>query len=190
VPTEERDRIAENVVSNLNALSGRFIELWKELEVSLRKAVSDGDSSARTRPVISILNELYSSGLIENDQFSEGGELNHFRNRLLHDANASIGEQDLAANIARLSSLIRAIRGSWKDEIMNAIQALGGKATLSEIYSYIEKNTHRSLPESWQANIRNALQTHSSDTNSYQGRQDTFRRLDRGLWGLREIDES
>jgi len=113
-------------------------------------------------------------------------ELNLFRNRLLHEASASFSEHEISTNIIRLENYIRAIRRSWKDEIVNALQAFGGKATLGEIYAYIESNTNRKLPETWHATVRYTLQIHSSDTESYKGGEDIFQRLDKGYWGLRD----
>lgn len=78
---------------------------------------------------------------------------------------------------------------SWKDELVAALVALGGEATLSQIYYYIKSTTSRILPESWEATIRRTLQTYSSDTETYSGGEDLFEHLGRGIWGLREIDE-
>jgi hypothetical protein len=187
VPTEEKDQIAENAASNINALYGTFIQLWKGLESAMIKAGINTGSPFSTRPksVGSMLQEFYSNKLIDDDQYDEGRELNHFRNKLLHEASSSFNEQDISANIVRLENYIRSIRNNWVDEIVDALQTLGGKATLSEIYAHIEINTRRKLPENWQSTVRYTLQIHSSDTQSYKGGEDIFQHLDKGCWGLR-----
>jgi Apea-like HEPN len=185
VPIEDKDQVAENVAGNINALYGSFIQLWKGLEATLIKAGIDTNSSARPKSVGSMLQELHVKGLIDDEQFNEGRELNQFRNRLLHEASTSFNEQEISTNITRLETYIRSIRQSWKDEIVDALQALGGQAPLSSIYDHIENNTHRKLAETWQATVRYTLQIHSSDTESYKGGEDIFQRLDKGYWGLR-----
>ena len=77
---------------------------------------------------------------------------------------------------------------SWKDEITSALESLGGEAHLSEIYKYIENTTSRKLAKTWKATIRYTLQIHSSDTESFRGGEDLFRRIGRGYWGLRSND--
>ena len=77
---------------------------------------------------------------------------------------------------------------SWKDEIVSTLDALGGEAHLSEIYEHIESTTLRKLARTWKATIRYTLQIHSSDTESFRGGEDLFRRIGRGYWGLRSND--
>jgi hypothetical protein len=76
--------------------------------------------------------------------------------------------------------------GLWRDEISEALAALGGEAYLADIYSYVRRTTSRELPETWQATVRFILQLHSSDTGTYRGGQDLFEHLGRGYWGLRK----
>ena len=190
VPIEDKDRIAENVASNINALYGSFIQLWKAFETTLLKSSREPSNSIRPKSAGQILREFHASKLIDNELFNEGLELYSFRNRMIHEASASFSEHEISTNIIRLENYIRAIRRSWKDEVVNALQSLGGKATLAEIYIYIENNSNRELPETWQATVRYTLQIHSSDTDSYKGGEDIFRRLDRGYWGLRDYNNN
>lgn len=185
VPYEEKDRVAENVVSNTNALYGNFIKLWKILQFSLFKIIKNEEDSIRHRPIGALLNELYIGGNIDDEQLKEGRELNHFRNSLIHEVNTSFNDAEIRLNIFRLENLIASLKQSWKDELVSAFMAFDGKATLGEIYAHIETNTTRELSDSWQATIRNIIQTHSSDTDSYKGGDDLFERLETGYWGLR-----
>jgi Apea-like HEPN len=188
VPTEDRDQVAETVASNINALYGTFIQLWKYLETMLNRA-RDTASSTRLKSVGILLQELYASGVIDDEQLSAGIELVHFRNRLLHAGATSIEEHEISSKIASLENFTKTIRLSWKDEIVEALIALGGKASLSQLYAQIENHTHRTLADTWQATIRYTLQIHSSDTDSYRGGEDLFQRLDKGYWGLRNFHD-
>jgi hypothetical protein len=189
VPREDREQLAENVVSSTNTLSGNFISLWKSFENTLaRAATSSGEPKRSIRlrmPVRQILQELLATNVIDEPLFSEAGDLYQFRNRLLHDASVSFSEQEITSNTASLERVLRQLRRTWKDEVASALQALGGKAALPDIYEYIENNTSRELPDNWQAAIRNILQTYSSDAESYKGGEDLFQHLDTGYWGLR-----
>jgi Mn-dependent DtxR family transcriptional regulator len=185
VPTEEKDQVAENVASNIDSLYGSFIHSWKSLEATLIKAGGNTKYSARPQSVASMLHELHVKGLIDDEQLSEGKELTLFRNRLLHDASTSFSAQDIGTNIARLETYTRTLKRSWKDEVVDALRALGGRASLSDIYSYIERNTSRKLADTWRATVRHTLQIYSSDTETYKGGEDIFQRLDKGSWALR-----
>jgi hypothetical protein len=107
-----------------------------------------------------------------------------FRNRLVHGG-IELTEQEIGSYVHRLESLMKALRRSWKDEVVNTLNALGGKASLQEIYDYIENNTTRKLPDTWKSAVRKTLQEFSSDTESYKGGDDLFQHLDKAYWGLR-----
>lgn len=82
-------------------------------------------------------------------------------------------------------------RLDWKEEIANALEALGGQASLSEIYDYIENTTTRQLPVSWQEIIRYTLQINNAESSAFRGSADLFRRVGRGQWALKEhLDDS
>ena len=77
----------------------------------------------------------------------------------------------------------------WRTEIKNTIQVLGGEAELSDIYDYILNHTKRDLPNSWPQIIRYTIQANSSDSSSFKGKYDIFKKTGKGKWALR-IDES
>ncbi len=71
----------------------------------------------------------------------------------------------------------------WVADIVDALRALGGKGSLSAIYSEVAKR-RSPLPQSWQAIVRNQLETHSSDSDNFRG-EDLFysvEGLGRGRW--------
>ena len=54
---------------------------------------------------------------------------------------------------------------TWTDDVIVALEELGGVAKLSEIYSQIESTTNRNLGPSWQAIVRRTLEESSSIHN-------------------------
>ncbi len=132
------------------------------------------------------LRALRERDIIDDEFLREGLALIQFRNQLVHDANLTLTEQEIRNTISRLEEFINALTRSWKDEIVNALKALGGEANLTEIYDYIENNSHRNLPKTWQATVRYTLQLNSSDTATFKkGGTDLFQHLSKGRWGLR-----
>lgn len=74
---------------------------------------------------------------------------------------------------------------SWKEEIVRALEGLGGEAHLSGIYDYIHETSRRALPESWQPIIRKVLQLYSADSPIFRGSEDLFARKGSGVWALK-----
>lgn len=77
---------------------------------------------------------------------------------------------------------------SWREEVVIALQTIGGEGTLLQICDAVERNTARELPPSWKAIIRRELEYNSSDSQSYKGRFDLFhsvKGIGTGIWGLR-----
>ncbi len=192
VPKEDREQVAENVASNLSASYGDFLQLWKSFEIALMSVVSDWGLSdglqQKHRSPAQLLQLLSTKEIIDNHLLQDGFELVQFRNRLVHDASSSFSEQETRNYIMRLEEFLRALKRSWKDEVVVALRALGGEASLSEIYDFIENNSIRNLPETWKATVRYTLQLNSSDTETFKrGGEDLFRHLGKGRWGLKEM---
>ena len=74
----------------------------------------------------------------------------------------------------------------WKDDIVDAVRRLGGEASLSEIYKEVARR-RSPLPQSWQAIIRNRIESHSSDSDNFNGEDLFYSSGGRGSgrWGLR-----
>ncbi len=80
---------------------------------------------------------------------------------------------------------------TWKEEIINALEHLGGEAHLSEIYEYISAHTDRKLSTKWKATVRGTLESASSDSARFEGDKDLFysaEGLGSGVWGLRSFE--
>lgn len=75
----------------------------------------------------------------------------------------------------------------WKDDIVSALDALGGQGTLDEIYGQLTR-LRSPLHGAWQATVRGTLERNSSDSENYTGGDDLFysvRGIGSGEWGLR-----
>ena len=80
---------------------------------------------------------------------------------------------------------------TWIDDVALALDHIGGKGQLAEIYKSvraIRSRGGRSLPPSTEAVIRKTLEENSSDSDAYKGGMDLFALPEgkgRGMWALR-----
>jgi len=72
---------------------------------------------------------------------------------------------------------------TWVEDVIQALDNLGGKASLSEIYEEVERIRVEDLPSTWKAAIRRTLQDHWTESPGYKGK-DYFRRYATGVWML------
>ncbi|MEI7989877.1 MAG: DUF4268 domain-containing protein [Chloroflexota bacterium] len=70
-------------------------------------------------------------------------------------------------------------------DVIQALKNLGGQGTLNQIYAEVERIRIIPLTVNWKAHIRGAIEDHSSDSRAFKG-TDHFRKLDRGVWALRD----
>jgi len=76
---------------------------------------------------------------------------------------------------------------SWEQDIIQALENLGGIASYDDIYSEVSK-LKNDLPKTWKAVIRRRIQDLSSDSYGFKNGQDLFysvNGLGAGIWGLR-----
>ncbi|WP_298191652.1 hypothetical protein [Novosphingobium sp.] len=79
----------------------------------------------------------------------------------------------------------------WREDIVHALENLGGSAELSDIYKEVRKirrEGNRTLPPSTEAVIRRELENNSSDSESFTGTRNLFRSVNgigQGHWALR-----
>jgi hypothetical protein len=77
---------------------------------------------------------------------------------------------------------------TWLEDVIKTYKQLGGTAHYSSVYKEIE-NIRSSLPNSYQAIIRRIVESHSSDSEVYNG-NDIFYSVEgigNGVWGLRSF---
>lgn len=77
---------------------------------------------------------------------------------------------------------------TWTDDIVLALENLGGIAKLSDIYDQVKKIRTGTNPTAIEATIRGAIERNSSDSKAHSGKSDLFfsvKGLGAGIWGLR-----
>jgi hypothetical protein len=72
---------------------------------------------------------------------------------------------------------------TWVEEVIQALDNLGGKASLSEIYEEVERIRVEPLSNTWKATIRRTLQDYWPEASHYKDK-DYFRRVATGVWML------
>lgn len=81
----------------------------------------------------------------------------------------------------------------WIDIIIQALEQLGGKASLTDIYeecSDLVALFHRDKLSNTtiESTIRRTIYQHSSDVTAFLGKDDVFHRVNSGVWELRKND--
>ena len=79
---------------------------------------------------------------------------------------------------------------TYKSIIIDALTYYGGHAYYEDIYKYIEVNHTSKLSKSWKAVVRATIERSSSDSITFDGKEDLFyavEGLGKGHWGLRDF---
>jgi hypothetical protein len=75
---------------------------------------------------------------------------------------------------------------SWKDEVKNAVRALGGTVSLAQLYSYIEKNSNKELTKEWKGTVRKTIYSYCSERDVYLGKENLYREIGKSVYQLIE----
>lgn len=81
---------------------------------------------------------------------------------------------------------------TYKEKTIEALKRLGGHGYLEDIYSSFQSIENVTLPKSWHAIIRATIERSSSDTDTFDGKDDLFYSVEgvgKGHWGLREYND-
>ncbi len=80
---------------------------------------------------------------------------------------------------------------TWAGDIAKALSNLGGIAPLSALYREVRKVRPAPHPQSLEATVRNAIESHSSDSKNFRGKNLFFsaKGVGNGIWGLRSAAE-
>jgi hypothetical protein len=151
VPEEEKESVAENVISNLSRYNQEFIELWKTFEEVLDRVEVDLESSAADLQIyepLAILRALYDNQLMSEQLFNEGKQLINFRNQLVHGVPTSIHEHEIEALTHRLERYISDLKS-----------ALGLTSLHAEYISRLEKHLGQNL-------IKRSQTTYTTENDS------------------------
>ena len=78
----------------------------------------------------------------------------------------------------------------WVDIVVQAMNQLGGMASLSDIYTQCKKillaeENSKITNNAIDSTIRRTIYQHSSDVTAYLGKEDLFQQIGSGLWQLR-----
>lgn len=182
LPENERESLSENIAGNVDENLGKFINEWNKLENYLF-SLSENDSNNN---FMNLLQELKTDTTIDSHFYETIDKLRIIRNKLVH----SFGEDSETRNnlpmyLQMLINLNSDLQASWKDEAITALKKLGGTASLKQIYECIALKTHRILSPSWKSSIRKTIYLYSSDTKIFNGKEDIFQKIDKGVWSLR-----
>ncbi|MBX9448998.1 MAG: HNH endonuclease [Taibaiella sp.] len=81
---------------------------------------------------------------------------------------------------------------TWKEDIISALNLIGGEGHYSDIYEAIEEiRGKENLPVSWKAIVRGSIETYSKDSEKFDGKNDLFysvQGLGNGIWGLNNFE--
>ena len=79
--------------------------------------------------------------------------------------------------------------GTWLENIVEAMTELGGISHYSDLYEKVKELREENLPESWKAIIRRVVETNSSDSEAFGGKDLFFstQGIGKGSWGLRDF---
>jgi hypothetical protein len=83
---------------------------------------------------------------------------------------------------------VSSMPNSWIQDIVSAFENLGGDAQYRQLYEEVSRIRGGELPESWQAIIRQSIETHSSDSKNFKD-SDLFYSvggIGSGHWGLKD----
>lgn len=78
--------------------------------------------------------------------------------------------------------------GTWAEDIIEALERIGGSGTYDQIYASVLDVRSLPLPASWRQIVQRQIQDLSSDSSGFKGGQDLFfsvNGIGGGAWGLR-----
>lgn len=78
---------------------------------------------------------------------------------------------------------------TWVEDIVQALENLGGQAHRRQIINEVKRIRTEPLPKNVDETIQERIQAHSSDSAHFQGK-DLFRRIGNGVWGLTNLSGS
>ena len=77
----------------------------------------------------------------------------------------------------------------WVEDIIQALENLGGQAHRREIFNEIRRIRTEPLPFNLEATVQERIQAYSSDSVHFQNREDYFKKIGNGIWALRDQAE-
>lgn len=75
---------------------------------------------------------------------------------------------------------------TWVEDIVQALKNLGGQAADWQIQEEVKNIRGGPLPPTWRSIINHIMGDYSSDVVYFKGKRDIFRKVDKGIWALRD----
>lgn len=180
---EEKELLSENIAVNVNKEVGHFLVLWQNLEKYLFHLAGNNKNN---KNFLHTLSSIEKKKYFDKELIDQINSLRNVRNVLVHDIDTVKVDQVQIYNQI-LEKLNKALQMTWKNEIVEALQQLGGEATLEQIYDFIEKNSKKELSQSWKSSVRKTIYYYSSDADIFLGKEDLFQQTGKGKWKLKNI---
>ena len=82
---------------------------------------------------------------------------------------------------------------TWKEDIIKALENLGGVAHRSKLHDEVARLRDGNLNNTWTQTIQRELETYSSDSDAFSGKEDLFYMAEgkgQGVWGLRNFNDN
>ena len=147
ITSEDKEQIAESIVSSISSSFGDFIEAWKRFEarINLVLARSLPDDEAQM-PVSKSIKTLLADGVIDDATAQDIDSLRKMRNQIVHEAELDVTESELADAIHKLNSIVDLLPSfdqpsSFHNECVKNIEThLGKKLTKKSRTTYYSSN--------------------------------------------------
>ena len=81
---------------------------------------------------------------------------------------------------------------TWREDIITALERLGGKAHRSKILEEVKKIRGDNLNNTWEQTVQRELESYSSDSDAFLNKEDIFYMVEgkgEGVWGLNNDNE-
>lgn len=78
--------------------------------------------------------------------------------------------------------------GTWSDDVVTALESIGGSGTYEQIYDAVRRIRPHPMPPSWRQIVQRRIQDLSSDSAGFKENADLFfsvSGIGGGVWGLR-----
>lgn len=79
---------------------------------------------------------------------------------------------------------------TWVEDIVQALENLGGQAHRRDIINEVARIRQEPLPKNIDETVQERIQAHSSDSSHFMGKQDLFSKIGNGFWALKDISQS
>lgn len=106
IQEDEKENLAENIISNINVLFAEYLMEFRNFEIIIRKYVELVGLNVSDRTSLrEKIEGLYKNGYIKNDMKEKIMLINNFRNKMVHTSNEIIDNSKILYNIDLLKNI-------------------------------------------------------------------------------------